>query len=330
MLQVLNPNVKKSFFLTLFFSVQIYSFYFQEQFCNLYIPHPKSEFFFADKTPIFLKDQGSLFLLQMKWQQKINNGFLKFFTAVQKDLNVSIKDLHDLLSNKKVTQQFKEYLNEKLTDLLNDPETVTEEKINPYLKSMLQKGIQAFIPDQNISFLTSPKLSNIVELYFDTTNDTYVICFNSNVYNMDSLRNINKYALKKKAYCFCYKAHDGKLNYVSFSDFLNSGFIIAASFIHHQLDIVLFALIHYKFLNQSALEKDILFLRRLISFQIDLEIIFQSNNPLETAYFYSRLDIFTENSEIWNLLIKDIKNMYHESSLFKFEKIKEFTQNNYN
>jgi hypothetical protein len=58
-----------------------------------------------------------------------------------------------------------------------------------------------------------------------------------------------------------------------------------------------------------------------MSFQTDIEIILQSSNPLETAYFYKKLDPFKKHIDIWDLIIQDITNMYSPESLAKFNKI---------
>lgn len=326
MLQTSLIKFKKIFFLFLVFSNYIHSSSFQEQFCNLYIPHAKSEFHFPDKSPIGFKNQSSYFLFVMKWQQKMSRGFLKFFTQLQDDLQISIQELHELFSNENIVQEFKEYLNQKLVAMLNDPETVTEESMNSYLRNTLAKSIEKFIPYKNITFITTPNIHNLIDIYFDTTKDKYVICFNANVYNLESIRNINNCAHKKSSYYFYYQIYQDQYNYMLYGEFINSGFIIASSFIYHQLTLVLFILINYKFAGKMAHYKTIMLLKRLISFQTDLEIILQSTNPLETAYFYSYLDPFKENNEIWELLIKDISDMYSPNSLAKFQKIRQAAQ----
>ncbi len=327
---MLQRFITKLTFFSIFFliySAQISSSI-QEKFCNLYIPHASFDFRFPDNSKISPKNSSSYFLFTMKWQQKINRAFLKFFEDLQSSLDISIEDIYNMLSNETIVEEFKEYLNEKLTLLLSDPKTLTEETMNPYLRNTLQKGIEKFILEKNITFITNPNIHNLVDIYFDITKNMYVICFNANVYNLETIRNINASVHRKKSYYFYYKLSEHKINYLLYNEFINSGFIVASSFIHHQHSLILFILINYKFSGKMANYNTIMLLKRLMSFQTDIEIILQSSNPLETAYFYKELDSFKAHTDIWQLIINDITNMYNTESLLKFKKIREATQKN--
>lgn len=317
--------IKKFFLLFFFISNHIFSSFLQEKFSNLYIPQAKPEFYFFDQSPIYLKDRSSYFLFVMKWQQKINLGFLNFFNKLYDDIHISVEDIIYLFYNKEIIESYQQYLHQKYKLLLNDPETVTQENIKPYLRSFLEKGIKKYIEHENVSFLLSPKICGATDICFDINSNKFIICFNSNIYNLEKLRNINNHALKKSGYYFYIKTNSYDQACIAYSEFLNSGFIMAASFIHHQLHLILFTLINCTFLRKKADNKTIFYLKKLIDFQIDLETILQSNNPLESALFYSHLDKVKENNKIWNLLIKDITNIYDKGSLIKFEQI----QNNY-
>jgi len=323
-----NLNTKQIIFSVFFFLFQnkVFSSYIQEQLCNLHLPHASSKFYFPDKSEISLKTPSSYFLFKMKWQQKINKAFFKFFEQLQNDLNISIEQIWDLCTDEEIIQDFKQYLNQQLTLILNDPKTVTEKKLNPYLRNTLQKGIEKFIPQKNITLITNPNIYNLVDIFFDTTNDMYVICFNAHLYNLELIRNINNNIHKKNSYYFYYKILNDEDNYILYSEFINSGFIIASSYMHHQLSLILHILTNYKFSGKMAHDDTILFLKRLMSFQTDIEIILQSNNPLETAYFYKKIDPFKKHTDIWELMINDISNMYSTESLTKFRKIDQATQ----
>lgn len=311
---------KKTFLLFLIFSNQINSDNFQNQFCSLFLPQYHTNLCFADNSKIELKNQSSHLLFAMKWQQKISQGFIQFFSKIQDEIGISIEQLYKLYSSNDIIKDYGEYQHKKLLKLYSDSETILEEDINYYLLSFLQENFKKYLPVDNIQFVLNPNISYIAEAIYDPKAEKYIIVLNSIVYSLESINKIENTNKQIPLY-FHKQNNDGSTISVNYIDLIHSGFIIAASTIHHQLNLLGFILLNYKFYASSISDETLLILGRLISFQLDLEIILQSNNPLETAIFYQKLDPFPDNKKHWKKLIADIENMYDEKSLKKFQKI---------
>lgn len=293
---------------------------FQNQFYTLFLPQYHTNFYFADNSKIELKNQSSHFLFTMKWQQKIIKGFIEFFAKIQDEISISIEQLFELYSSKDIVKDYGEYQNKKLSKLYSDPETILEENINYYLLSFLQENFQKYISIDNVEFILNPNIPYIAEAIYDSKAEKYIIVLNSIVYkleNINKIKNTNKHC----SLYFHKQSNDGSTISINYIDLIHSGFIIAASTIHHKFNLLGFILLNYKFHGSSIHDETLLLLSRLISFQLDLEIILQSNNPLEIACFYQTLDPFPDNKKHWKKLIENIENIYDEKSLKKFKKI---------
>ncbi len=297
-----------------------YSDNIQTQFCSLFLPQYHTNLHFADNSKIELKNSSSHFLLTMKWQQKIMQGFIQLFSNIQDETDVSIEKLYELYSNKDITKSYGEYQYKKLLKIYSDSETIFEEDINYYFLSFLEENFKKYISIDNVEFLLNPNIPYIAEAIYDSKLEKYIIILNSVVYkfeNINKIENTNKHS----SLYFHKQNNDGSTTSINYADLVHSGFIIAASSIHHQLNLLGFILLNYKIYASSIEDKTLLLLGRLISFQLDLEIILQSNNPLEVAMFYQKLDPFPDNKKHWKKLLEDLENIYDEKSLKKFQKI---------
>ena len=256
----------------------------------------------------------------MKYQQKITKGFIQLFSKIQDEIGISIEQLYDLYSSKDIIKDYGEYQYKKLSKLYSDSETILEEDINYYLLSFLQENFQKYLPIENVEFILNPNIPYIAEALYDADTEKYIVILNSVVYKLENINKIEN-TNKQSSLYFHKQNKDGSIMNINYIDLIHSGFIIAASTIYHQLNLLGFILLNYKFYGSSISNETLLLLGRLISFQLDLEIILQSNNPLEVANFYQKLDPFSDNKKHWKKLITDIENIYDERSLRKFQKI---------
>lgn len=298
----------------------IYPSDFQDQFCTLFLPRAHTDFHFADNSKIELKNQSSYLLFMMKYQQKITKGFIQLFSKIQDEIGISIEQLYDLYSSKDIIKDYGEYQYKKLSKLYSDSETILEEDINYYLLSFLQENFQKYLPIENVEFILNPNIPYIAEALYDADTEKYIVILNSVIYKLENINKIEN-TNKQSSLYFHKQNKDGSIMNINYIDLIHSGFIIAASTIYHQLNLLGFILLNYKFYGSSISNETLLLLGRLISFQLDLEIILQSNNPLEVANFYQKLDPFSDNKKHWKKLITDIENIYDERSLRKFQKI---------
>lgn len=315
-------KLKKIYFLLLCFYSNIFSNDLLEQFCKLHLPQQSINFYFADNSKIELNKDCSYILYTMYWQNIINKGFIQLFSQIQKELGLSIEQIYELYSSKSILKAFNIEQEKKLLKIYSDPETILEHEIDGCFLSFLQNNFDQYISINNVEFMLNPNIDSIVEVLYDSKEDKYIVILNSYIYNLTGFYKIN--FTDKQRPLYFYKPHKNGLTLnINYKDLINSGFVIAASTIHHQLNLLSFILSNYKFYGNKASTETIILLARLISFQIDLEIILQTSNPLETALFYKNFDIFTANQKHWLKLIKNIESLYDEKSLKKFKKLSE-------
>ncbi|MBI2344753.1 hypothetical protein HYV10_01630 [Candidatus Dependentiae bacterium] len=310
----------KIIFLLAFFHNFIFSTNVQKQFYNLYLPQRPTKLYFPDNSEITLKNQSSHLLLLMYWQERIIKGFSNFFSKIEDDLDMSIEQLLDICSNDTILKEFNSYQQKKLSLIYSDPNTVLEDEIDSSFLSFLKENIAKYIPNSNIEIILNPNVNYVAKSIYDSKSKTYIIILNSMIYKLEFFAKIKSPNFRDNLY-FSKENLKNVTSSTNYKDLIYSGFIMVASTIYHQFDLLCFVVSNYKFHGLEVSNDTLTLLSRLISFQLDLEIIFQSDNPLDIAYFYQSIDHFVNNQKHWSLLIKNIEAIYEERSLEKFQKI---------
>lgn len=295
---------------------------FQDQFCTLFLPCKPTHFYFADHSKIELKNQSSYLLFTMTWQQKITKGFIQFFSKIQDELDISIEQLYELYTSEKITRDFNTYQRQKISKIYSDSQTILEEDMDTNFLSFLQESLQKYssIHIKDIQLVISPHISSIAEVCYDATEQKYIVILNSLIYNLKYFNKITNTSPLNPIY-FHRPNKEGTVDIIDYNTLLQSGFIMAASVLHHQFNLLMFIVANYKFYGAQVSDETILLLSRLMSMQLDLEIILQSNNPLEVAHFCKKLDLFPDNQKHWKQIIQDLEKMYDDKSLEKFKNI---------
>lgn len=257
----------------------------------------------------------------MLWQKKIINGFIYLFFRIEKELGLSIEDLSNLLLEEKIIDSYNSYQKEKLSRLYSDQKTIFEEELDNDFLTFLRTNFSKYTNNTNFEFLLNPEEVRLSEAIYDPKIEKYIIVLNSAIYNTSNFNKIKKTKTSNPLFFNKTNYNDEIIATINYKDLITSGLIIAASTIHHNLNFLGFTLSNYKFYKYSASNDLLIFLARLISFQLDLEIIMQTNNPLEVASFFQQLDKFEDNQKHWSKLINQIEQTYNEESLKKYHKL---------
>ncbi|MBI2353304.1 hypothetical protein HYV11_03635 [Candidatus Dependentiae bacterium] len=288
---------------------------------RLFLLQKQSALCFYNDVEIKLKKDVYEKLIQ-RWQLRLENSWLSFYENLEKEINLSWRQLFDLLNDKKIAVHYY-LLKEKVLDSLNASDCVDEKEADPYVINFIKKHLQKYCSKKNIKVALSPSIRTVVATYGSDATSHFVIC-NSLIYTRENIQRCFPPCVDKPKKCFrVERVLSDEYRCIEWSNLLAIGLIEAASYINHQNSLLSFLVSNIQCGEKKLSLETQKRCLSLIELQSLLEAILQSKNPLESALFISQTKKRSIKEEkLWNKLVQELAACYAEESLSIFYRLR--------
>lgn len=285
-------------------------------------------FHFYNNKPIRFKSDQAYDIVVKKWTKKLSDGFDKFFKLLYQDTGSTSFELLEQLTNQNLLEKY-HALQDTYMLTCNSDNCLNENEAPKKVVSFIKLQINKLTTQRNYKIFLIKDASFLTITYGSHERGHTILC-NADLY---SIANIESYY--RSLVSDAYSIYGEQINYssarfITTGNLLNQGLATAAVDITQQANLLSFILNRCTFAGKKPSKTTINLYSQLNAYESFVFATLHSNNPLENALFLSLRPNQTRlDKKLSNLLVKDLSNSYHETSLSFFNSYIKRLNNNF-